>query len=351
MGTSRSKKQKRIPFFRKKAFIWSVGVVLGLVILIALAFRLSPYPGVFIIRTVFDQDAQKTRVALEKHETAAPITVLTDQQYIDGDADAKLDVYIPDERVAHGATLPAVVWTHGGAWISGDKSNAGPYFKLLAEKGYVVISLNYTLAPDKVYPAQVQQLNAAHAYIQAHADRFHINPRQVVLAGDSAGAQLSSQIVTIITNPGYAKEVQITPSLPASDLAAVVLFCGIYKMEGLTHPDADLSKLVNWGDDVTVWAYTGSRDKQDPVIRQMSAYYHVDGNFPNTFISGGNADPLTNAQSVPLAEKLSSLGVNVTTLFYEADHQPGLPHEYQFNLDTDDGAAALQRLGDFLSTI
>ncbi len=360
MGTSKrmskstsgkTKNKKHIPFFRKKAFYITTGIILGVLVLIGLSFRLSPVPGALVIRAVFDQDAHKKLEALEKHAPTEPVSVLSNQQYIDGVKDAKLDVYIPDNKVADGAMLPVVVWTHGGAWISGDKTNAGPYFKLLAEKGFIVVALNYSLAPGKAYPTQINQLNEAHAYIQANASRFHLDPHKIILAGDSAGAQLSSQMAAMITNPEYAKEVNVTPSLASSDLAAVVLFCGIYKMEGLAHPQETLSRIVSWGNDIAIWSYTGTRDKSDSLIRQMSPYYHVDSNFPKTFISGGNNDPLTDAQSIPFADELSSLGVNVTTLFYESDHQPGLPHEYQFNLDNYDGMAALSRVQEFLAGV
>jgi acetyl esterase/lipase len=73
----------------------------------------------------------------------------------------------------------------------------------------------------------------------------------------------------------------------------------------------------------------------------MSAQYHVTSAFPPTYITGGNGDPLTNAQSKPFADKLEGLGVDVTRLFYSQDHQSSLPHEYQFNLDNADGKAAL----------
>ncbi len=289
--------------------------------------------------------------ALEKHvpsETNKTISVIPNQSYMENDKDATLDVYIPDEKVTDNKVLPVVIWTHGGAWISGDKTDAGPYFKLLAEKGFIVVSLNYTLAPTKSYPTQIHQLNAAHGYIQQNAQRFHANAHSIILAGDSAGAQLSSQLATIITSPAYAKEVDMTPALLKSDLAGVVLFCGIYKMEELTHPEVTLSKLVSWGNDIAAWSYTGTRDKDSPLLRQMSAYYHVTSDFPKTFISGGNNDPLTNVQSVPLAEKLESLHVPVTKLFYKSNHVPGLPHEYQFNLDNSDGTNALDKVGEFL---
>ena len=344
-------KHKHIPFYKKKPFLWTVGIIFGLILIVALTFRFSPFPGALVIKSVFDKDAHQKLEALQKHTPSAPITVLSNQQYTEGNKDAVLDVYIPDEKVAGDAVLPVVVWTHGGAWISGDKTDAGPYFKLLAEKGYIVVAVNYSLAPGKSYPTQVKQLNAAHAYIQSNAQRIHGDPHSIILAGDSAGAQLSSQMAAIITNPAYAKEMNITPSLSKDDLSAVVLFCGIYKMEGLTHPEVALSKIVSWGNDIAVWSYTGTRDKDSPVIRQMSAYYHVNKDFPQTFISGGNNDPLTDAQSVPLANKLKSMDVKVTELFYESGHTPGLPHEYQFNLDTQDGMNALNKVEAFLTQV
>jgi len=344
------KKIKKLPFYRRKIFLWPVGTLLGLIIATVLAFWLSPWPGALLVRVVFDKGNVETLAALEKHTPDTPITVLSDQQYKQANERAMLDVYIPTSAVQASQKLPVVVWTHGGAWVSGDKANVAPYFKLLASHGFTVVSLNYTLAPEKSYPTQIHELNAAHAYIVANAARFHIDSNKIFLAGDSAGSQLSSQMAALITSPDYAKEVGITPSLTPSQLAGTILFCGIYKMEGLRDPAPNLPALIRWGDDETVWAYSGSQDKSSPLIRQMSPYYHVTKDFPATFISGGNSDPLTNDQSIPLADKLTALGVPVTALFYPANHTPGLPHEYQFNLDTADGPKALNAVVDFLHT-
>lgn len=263
------------------------------------------------------------------------VRVMSDLNYIEGDDDTRLDVYIPEAASSSPAGLPIVIWTHGGAWLSGDKTNVAPYFKKLADRGFVVVAPNYTLAPSKKYPTQIQQLNQAYGYVSKNAAEFHGDASKIILAGDSAGSQLSSQLAAITTNPSYAKEVGITPMLSAEQISAMVLYCGIYKMEGLAEPHEDLSKIVSWGDRITVWSYTGTRDDNSPLIKQMSAYYHVDGNFPTTFISGGNGDPLTDAQSRPFAQKLQSLGVDVETKFYATDHMPLLPHENQFVMDKD----------------
>ena len=46
-----------------------------------------------------------------------------------------------------------------------------------------------------------------------HAGLFHVDGEQIIVAGDSAGAQMASQIATLVTNPEYASEVGIIPSL------------------------------------------------------------------------------------------------------------------------------------------
>jgi len=315
-----------------------------LTIVILFAFWVSPWPGALLIRHVFNQSDQKTLAALEKHVPNTPIAVLPDLQYQKGNSEALLDVYTPKSAVQAHQTLPVVIWTHGGAWVSGDKANDEPYFKLIAAAGFTVVSVDYTLAPEKTYPAQIHELNDAYAYVAANATRLHADSKKIFLAGDSAGSQLSSQMAAIITNPSYAKEVGIIPSLHAG----AILFCGIYKMEGLTEPNPLLPQIISWGNDTSTWAYTGTKDKSSPLVRQMSAFYHVTKDFPPTFISGGNGDPLTNAQSVPFADELGLLQVPVTALFYPSSHMPSLPHEYQFNLDTTDGQQAFTRMVQFL---
>lgn len=332
-------KKHKQPFYRKKAFLWTAGSILAVILSVLIWFKVSPWPGAMVIRYVFSRNDAKMSEALKKHAPASPITVIANQQYRTHDPDAFIDVYFPQNTQSK---LPVIIWTHGGAWISGSRASHATYFELLAAQGFTVISAGYSLGPEKTYPTAVHQLNDMYAYVAANADRLHADADKIVLAGDSAGAQLSSQMAALTINPAYANEMQIKPNLTPSQLKGVVLNCGIYKMEQLIHPDPDLPKILGWGDDVSVWAYLGTRDfTAASKLTQMSAFYHVTKDFPPTYITGGNGDPLTAAQSRPFAEKLTSLGVAVTPLFYDAGHQPSLPHEYQFNLDTDDGKNAL----------
>ncbi|HSD56275.1 MAG TPA: alpha/beta hydrolase, partial [Candidatus Saccharimonadales bacterium] len=144
---------------------------------------------------------------MEKALPDYPVAVEHDRQYRVGDKDALLDVYMPKDAVREHKSLPVVVWTHGGAWLSGDKTNDVPYFKRLANEGFVVVAINYSLAPGKTYPTAVHQLNAALRYVDTNVASFAGNPNQILLAGDSAGAQLSSQVAALTTSPEYAEEV------------------------------------------------------------------------------------------------------------------------------------------------
>ena len=73
---------------------------------------------------------------------------------------------------------------------------------------------------------------------------------------------------------------------------------------------------------------------------------YVTANFPPSFITAGNIDPLLPHSKV-LATALKKTGVTTDTLFYPDDYTPALNHEYQLNLDTKEGMNALDRMVKF----
>lgn len=338
----------------RRWLLGAAGVIVTLLIVIALAFTLSPRPGSLLIRKVFEDNVAQVKQTMEAYAPREGVATLLDQSYRPGGQDTKLDVYFPETVAQSDRRLPAVIWTHGGAWISGHRDDAAPYFGMIALKGYTVVSLGYSLAPEKTYPTPVHQVNDGLSYVQQNAARFHIDPNRIVMAGDSAGAQITSQIAALTTNPEFAAQLGVTPALKPAQLRGVILYCGIYDMQAFTEnnrvPGADnlLTRLLGWGVDTVVWAYTGERGGKPSVMAQMSTLDHVTDAYPAAFISGGNGDPLTNGQSKPLATKLQGLGVPVTTLFFPPDHEPSLPHEYQFKIDLPDAQNAYTQMIAFL---
>jgi len=332
---------------------WLFRVLAGLVsalVVVSVVFAVTPWPSALLIRGVFEANAKKMSTIMAPFAPSG-VAAVFDVQYATESSDplvkesefTTLDVYYPE-----GTTEPlgTVIWTHGGAWISGDKSNDRTYFELLAVQGFTVVGLNYTFGPEAKYPTAVHELNHAHRFLVDNAAQFNIDPNRIVLAGDSAGSQLSSQLANLITNPAYASEMNFTPALSPAQLQGMVLNCGVYDMATMFGSKG----LLQWGDDMSLWAYTGDRNlTNSDAIQQMSSINFVTSNFPATYITGGNADPLTEGNSKPFAAKLTSLGVEVDALFWPADYTPALPHEYQFRLDLQAGQDALAATIKFLN--
>src|SRR5699024_4351118 len=159
-----------------------------------------------------------------------------------------------------------------------------------------------------------------------HADRFHADTDRIILAGDSAGAQVTSQMAAAVASPDYADTLGIAPALPSKQLRRTVLACGGYGRDGV----ASGARRAGSGVGGAMWAYAGSRDyHDDPALAELSTINYLTSDFPPTFITGGNADALTDQQSKPFASRLKQLDVDTQTLFFPSDYTPPLGHEYQ----------------------
>jgi len=303
----------------------------------------TPWPSALVIRAVFERGGRATAKEMSRHVPASGVTARTGLPYGEHGKGPALDVFTPDGEGA----LPTVVWVHGGAWISGSKQDVAPYLRILAARGYTAVGLDYSVAPGATYPTAITQVNTALAYLRRNAADLRVDPERIVLAGDSAGAQIASQVATMVTNPAYAREVGIAPALGPEQLRGVVLNCGVYDLTAMSR----LTGVVGWGFRTALWSYTGHRDWADtPAGREMSTIDDVTAAFPPTYISGGNGDGLTATQSVPMAERLRQLGVPVTAVFWDG-HQPPLQHEYQFHLDDPAAQHALTETLAFLGRV
>ena len=314
--------------------VWCVGAAVRASLLI------SPWPAALLVRRIFAANGARLAAALDKH---APANVLgfTDERY-GADHDMLLDIFRPASATG---PLPLVVWVHGGGFVGGTKDELAGYFKLLASGGFAVAAPCYSLAPGHHYPTPLRQLMQALQYLQANAGRLLIDPDRIALAGDSAGAHIVAQASALVTTPGYADALGISPTITSAQLRGVILACGPYDLQLGRHASSPAGRLFV---QIVLQAYSGTRRfSDDPVFAAWSVTDHVSAAFPPALITAGNADPL-RPHSELLSAKLSTQGAEIETLFFPADHQPPLGHEYQFDLDTDAGQLFLDRLLTFL---
>jgi acetyl esterase/lipase len=103
----------------------------------------------------------------------------------------KLDLYMPGPSSAD-PRPPLVVYTHGGAWESGDKANwfSMDWVDKALLQGYAIASVNYRLSNPAVFPAQIYDVTAAVRWLRANAGTYGYDPNRFVAIGDSAGGNL-----------------------------------------------------------------------------------------------------------------------------------------------------------------
>lgn len=112
----------------------------------------------------------------------------------------KLDIHYPATSTG---TRPAVLMFHGGGFVGGDKVAYRTLAQRFAANGVVAVTANYQYATGKSSGADVEAspdkgvlaslLDGARAlqFIRCHARTLQVDPRQIVLIGDSAGASMA----------------------------------------------------------------------------------------------------------------------------------------------------------------
>jgi acetyl esterase/lipase len=105
----------------------------------------------------------------------------------------KLDLYYPNNRDQ--ASYPCLIIIHGGGWSGMDKRDWHLYPGFFAlEKGYMVASLNYRLAPKNKFPDGWNDVNAGLEYLINHASELHINLENIFFWGASAGGNFDAML-------------------------------------------------------------------------------------------------------------------------------------------------------------
>ena len=132
-----------------------------------------------------------------KHEKHASIVFASGEDY-----ELKCDIYQPKAETPR----PVMLAIHGGAWTTGTRFAMIRHARILANRGYVVMAIDYRLAPKFKWPAQIHDCKHAVRWIREHAAQYNADPKRVYVFGYSAGGHLASLLATTDKDDGLEGE-------------------------------------------------------------------------------------------------------------------------------------------------
>jgi acetyl esterase len=223
------------------------------------------------------------------------------------------DVVVPKGAGPH----PVLVYLHGGGWVCGSPATHRKLAHRFAEAGYLVVNVDYRLAPEHPFPTPFDDCVAAIRWASREAQRFGGDPTRLAVGGDSAGGNLSAAAAAALADD------------PARPKAALLIygvfdFATIGELEGFDGVEID-GPLAEMGEKMTelmVGAYLGS-DRSEELLRDPRVSpLHVADRLPPSHVVVGSADPLV-LQARALAAALDEAGVA-----HEVFVDEGMPHGY-----------------------
>ena len=232
--------------------------------------------------------------------------VRVDDQHYGSDPKQVFDVYYP---VGTDRPLPTIVSIHGGGYTYGTKEVYQYYCMSLAQHGFTVVNYSYRLAPKYKFPAQLEDTNAVMSYICSHAEEYHIDKENIFFVGDSAGGHLNAQYSAAVTNPDYAKLLNL--DIPAFTLRATALNCGVY--EGTDAVSGQMNYCLK----------TAAEEELDIIG-------HITEAFPPSFVMSATGD-MCLPYARPMSEALTENGVeNELHIYGDETEKP--PHVFHVNI-------------------
>lgn len=103
----------------------------------------------------------------------------------------RLDWFFPNEISPTTFTL---ILVHGGGWGDGSKENMHALAMRLAAKGIASVAVNYRLSGEAPYPAAVEDIKDAVAFVQQNVTNYGLSVKKIAIAGGSAGGQLAALV-------------------------------------------------------------------------------------------------------------------------------------------------------------
>ena len=252
-----------------------------------------------------------------------------------------LDITYPDSNTE--IDRPTLFYFHGGGFFGGSKNMGDPMAASeatallddLCAQGYNIVNVDYALVPDYHFPIPLLQINEAIRFIAEHKDEYHMNMDNIILMGSSAGAIMTAQYGTVLSNSAYAALLGIVPALNPEQVSAVVI-----DDAPIDYRNMKLRCKMLIGNYVK-----GSIYLNEDELNRYECIPHMTSEYPAAFLLGSEY----RNDMIAMDEKLKEAGVEHILVDPFAEHKEVKPHCFVANERIDPVAAeAFHRLTEFL---
>jgi len=217
----------------------------------------------------------------------------------------KLDVFLPDGGEG---PFPVILHIHGGGFAIGDKRDIHvlTFLKGL-ECGYAVVSVNYRLSGEAVFPAGLQDIKTAIRWLRANSGQYHLDGSRIAACGGSSGGNLAA-MVCLTANVKEFDDLSLgNPEYPCNVQAAVDWFgpTDFLKMDEQLE-ESGFGPSDHGEADSPESRYLGARLSDVPLkVEIANPMMYVHKHMPPILIQHGRLDTMVPAQqSMLFVEKL-----------------------------------------------
>jgi acetyl esterase/lipase len=219
-----------------------------------------------------------------------------------GNESLKLNLARPKDS---SSPVPAIVCIHGGGFRAGDRKGWDGRCRMLAERGYIAVTVEYRLAPKHQFPDAVEDCKAAVRWLRLNAAKYHVDPDRIGVTGDSAGGHLAQFLG--VTGDVHDFDGDQNPG-PSSRVSCVVNFYGpsdLTRSYGRSVDAAEVLPLFLGGD--------VEHERRRHVL--ASPLYWVTPNAAPTLLIHGTDDKYVNyEQATWIHDKLKAAEVEAQLL-------------------------------------
>ena len=179
----------------------------------------------YILKPILDKNWENTgkmdakRIASQTEPEG--LVKILDIPYIDdGEKGHLLDIYYSEGTTEN---LPVIIDIHGGGWMYGYKEINKNFCLKLAEKGFLVASINYRLAGDVLFDDQIRDIFSALKWLNENLKEYPADMDNIFLAGDSAGGHFSCVTTAVNLNKDMQEDFGV--EYCGFDFNAVAAIC------------------------------------------------------------------------------------------------------------------------------